>query len=150
MRNRIAAFVALPMKSLDALVAEQRSCATSGGSTARRAPPSEQRRDCDRNDRAAGGAADAPEDLPRLAKLLDAERLPSGDLGEPGVRLFAFRDGGAVVGFAGLEVYGKDALLRSVVVDPARRRAGLGRADRRRDAGGSPQARRDARLPADD
>ncbi len=69
-----------------------------------------------------------PEDLPRLAKLLDAERLPSGDLREPGVRLFAFRDGGAVVGFAGLEVYGKDALLRSVVVDPARRCAGLGRA----------------------
>ena len=68
------------------------------------------------------------EDLPRLTKLLDAEGLPSGDLREPGVRLFAFRDGGAVVGFAGLEVYGKDALLRSVVVDPARRRAGLGRA----------------------
>jgi N-acetylglutamate synthase-like GNAT family acetyltransferase len=42
--------------------------------------------------------------------------------------MFAFRDDGAVVGFAGLEVYGKDALLRSVVVDPARRHAGLGRA----------------------
>jgi amino-acid N-acetyltransferase len=69
-----------------------------------------------------------PEDHPRLAKLLDAERLPSSDLGEPGVRMFAFRDDGAVVGFAGLEVYGKDALLRSVVVDPARRHAGLGRA----------------------
>jgi N-acetylglutamate synthase-like GNAT family acetyltransferase len=69
-----------------------------------------------------------PEDLPRLTKLLDADGLPSGDLCEPGVRLFAFRDGGAVVGFAGLEVYGRDALLRSVVVDPARRRAGLGRA----------------------
>jgi N-acetylglutamate synthase-like GNAT family acetyltransferase len=77
---------------------------------------------------AAGAEPLRPEDLPRLTKLLDAEGLPSGDLCEPGVRLFAFRDGGAVVGFAGLEVYGKDALLRSVVVDPARRRAGLGRA----------------------
>jgi len=69
-----------------------------------------------------------PGDLVRLAELLNAEGLPSGDLREPDVRLFAFRDGDAVVGFAGLEVYGKDALLRSVVVDPERRRAGLGRA----------------------
>ena len=77
---------------------------------------------------AAGAEPLRPEDLPRLTKLLEAERLPSGDLREPGVRLFAFRDGGAAVSYAGLEVYGKDALLRSVVVDPARRRVGLGRA----------------------
>ena len=70
----------------------------------------------------------APADLRRLAELLDAERLPSADLREPGVRLFAFRDDDATVGYAGLEIYGTDALLRSVVVDPARRRAGLGRA----------------------
>lgn len=69
-----------------------------------------------------------PSDLPHLTELLDAEGLPSGDLSEPGVRLFAFREGDATVGYAGLEVYGTDALLRSVVVDPARRRAGLGRA----------------------
>ena len=69
-----------------------------------------------------------PGDFIRLAERLEAERLPSGDLGEPDVRLFAFRDGDAAIGFAGLEVHGKDALLRSVVVDPARRRAGLGRA----------------------
>jgi predicted N-acetyltransferase YhbS len=69
-----------------------------------------------------------PGDFIRLAERLEAERLPSGDLGEPDVRLFAFRDGDAAIGFAGLEVYGKDALLRSVVVDPTRRRAGLGRA----------------------
>ena len=69
-----------------------------------------------------------PGDFIRLAERLEAERLPSGDLGEPDVRLFAFRDGDAAIGFAGLEVHGKDALLRSVVVDPTRRRAGLGRA----------------------
>jgi N-acetylglutamate synthase-like GNAT family acetyltransferase len=69
-----------------------------------------------------------PSDLARLKELLDAEGLPSGDLSEPDVRLFAFREGGATVGYAGLEVYETDALLRSVVVDPARRRAGLGQA----------------------
>jgi amino-acid N-acetyltransferase len=70
----------------------------------------------------------APGDFRRLAELLDAERLPSADLREPDVRLFAFRDGDATVGYAGLEIYARDALLRSVVVEPARRRAGLGRA----------------------
>ena len=70
----------------------------------------------------------APGDFGRVAEWLAAEGLPSADLREPGVRLFAFRDGRAAVGYAGLEMYGEDALLRSVVVDPARRRAGLGRA----------------------
>ena len=69
----------------------------------------------------------APADLRRLADWLEGEGLPSGDLGEPGVRLFAFRDGDTAIGYAGLEVYGADALLRSVVVDPARRRSGAGR-----------------------
>ena len=64
----------------------------------------------------------------RLTEWLDAEALPSGDLDEVGVRLFAFRDGEATIGFAGLEIYGFDALLRSVVVDPASRRGGWGRA----------------------
>ena len=70
----------------------------------------------------------APGDFRRLADWLEAEGLPSGDLGEPGVRLFSFCDGDTAIGYAGLEVYGADALLRSVVVDPARRRSGAGRA----------------------
>ena len=69
----------------------------------------------------------APGDFRRLADLLDAEGLPSGDLHEPGVRLLVFRDGAAAIGYAGLELYGEDALLRSVVVEPTRRRAGAGR-----------------------
>lgn len=69
----------------------------------------------------------APEDFRRLAAWLEAEGLPSGDLRQPGVRLFVFRVDGAAIGYAGLEVYGADALLRSVVVDPLRRRAGAGR-----------------------
>ena len=68
------------------------------------------------------------EDFRRLAALLDAEHLPSADLHEPDVRLFAFRHSEATVGYAGFELYGGDALLRSVVVDPARRRGGAGRA----------------------
>jgi len=69
----------------------------------------------------------APGDFRRLADWLEAEGLPSADLRQPDVRLFAFRDGDTVIGYAGVEVYGTDALLRSVVVDPARRRAGVGR-----------------------
>jgi N-acetylglutamate synthase-like GNAT family acetyltransferase len=69
----------------------------------------------------------APGDFRRLADWLEAEGLPSADLREPGVRLFVFRDGDAAIGYAGLEAYGTDALLRSVVVDPARRRARAGR-----------------------
>jgi N-acetylglutamate synthase-like GNAT family acetyltransferase len=76
---------------------------------------------------AAPTEALAAGDFRRLADWLEAEGLPSADLREPGVRLFAFRDNGAAIGYAGLEVYGTDALLRSVVVDPARRRAGVGR-----------------------
>jgi len=70
----------------------------------------------------------ADEDRPSLAALLDAEGLPSSDLGGPDVRLFAYRDGGEIVAYAGFELYGADALLRSVVVLPGRRRAGQGRA----------------------
>jgi predicted N-acetyltransferase YhbS len=69
----------------------------------------------------------APDDFRRLTDWLDGEGLPSADLRQPDVRLFAFRDGAATIGYAGLEIYGADALLRSVVVDPARRRAGAGR-----------------------
>jgi GNAT superfamily N-acetyltransferase len=70
----------------------------------------------------------APEDFRRLADWLESEGLPMADLRQPGVHLFAFRDGDAAIGYAGLELYGTEALLRSVVVDPARRGAGLGRA----------------------
>jgi len=69
----------------------------------------------------------APEDFRRLADWLEGEGLPSADLRQPDVRLFAFRAGAATIGYAGLEIYGTDALLRSVVVDPAQRRAGAGR-----------------------
>ena len=53
--------------------------------------------------------------------------LPFDDRAEPDVVLFAFAQDGVVVGYGGLELYGPDALLRSIVVAPDRRRAGFGR-----------------------
>lgn len=68
-----------------------------------------------------------PDGLAELACLLDAASLPSVDLAEP-ERLF-FRFGFEhVVGYGGLEGKGADRLLRSVVVHPDRRSAGVGRA----------------------
>lgn len=59
--------------------------------------------------------------------LLTACELPVAGVDDAAMRRFivAERDG-AVVGVAGLEIYGADALLRSVAVDPALRAAGLG------------------------
>jgi N-acetylglutamate synthase-like GNAT family acetyltransferase len=68
-----------------------------------------------------------PDELAELACLLDAASLPSVDLAEP-ERLF-FRLGFEhVVGYGGLEGKGADRLLRSVIVHPDRRSAGVGRA----------------------
>ncbi|MGO9421294.1 arsenic resistance N-acetyltransferase ArsN2 [Roseiarcus sp.] len=72
-------------------------------------------------------AALALEDLVGLRNALRAAGLPEDDLDADGVSLFAFEQGGSVVGYGGLEIYGGHALLRSIVVDPARRREGLGR-----------------------
>ncbi len=105
MRNRIAAFIALPLKSIDALSLRAKlreigrlDGATDAGigvirmmttsATALRAGPL------------------APGDFRRLVDWLDAEGLPSGDLGEAGVRLFAFQEGDTAIGYAGLEIYG--------------------------------------------
>jgi N-acetylglutamate synthase-like GNAT family acetyltransferase len=64
-----------------------------------------------------------------MVKALTAEGLPTCDIDSSDGKFFAFRDsGGAIVGFAGLEVFGDCALLRSIVVLPARRRRGCGAA----------------------
>lgn len=65
---------------------------------------------------------------PELAAALAAEGLPTADLGRGAQRFFAFVDGeGRVLGHGGLEGEGADRLLRSVVVAPAARRAGVAR-----------------------
>ena len=64
-----------------------------------------------------------------LVAALTAEGLPTDDLTEPGRRYFVYRTlSGEVVGYAGRELYGKDAFLRSLVVLPAARGKGIGKA----------------------
>lgn len=70
-------------------------------------------------------------DRDALAAALGRERLPTGDLGEPGRQFFACRDAERrTLGFAGLEHPGAGtvALLRSLVTLPAFRGRGVGRA----------------------
>ena len=75
-----------------------------------------------------GGAvlrAAAPADLPAVLALLEGAGLPGAGVAE---WLDGFRvaeAAGALVAAAGLELYGADALPRSVVVDPAWRGRGL-------------------------
>ena len=67
-----------------------------------------------------------PADAPAIAELLQAAELPDGDF-EPHLAGFLVaRLDGVVVGAVGAEVYRPDALLRSLVVAPAQRGAGLG------------------------
>ncbi|HEV7349402.1 arsenic resistance N-acetyltransferase ArsN2 [Telluribacter sp.] len=55
-------------------------------------------------------------DLPEVVSLLRAENLPAEDLNPELPHFLLARANGTLVGIAGLEVYGTDALLRSVVV----------------------------------
>jgi N-acetylglutamate synthase-like GNAT family acetyltransferase len=68
-------------------------------------------------------------ELPLLAATLSAASLPTGDLDEPGREFFAFRDPrGTLVGYGGIEVLGRDALLRSVITVPEMRDRAYGAA----------------------
>ena len=62
-----------------------------------------------------------------LAAALRAEDLPTDDLQEGGKRFFCFQGSGRDIGYAGLELCGPDALLRSIVTSPDARGAGHGR-----------------------
>jgi len=72
------------------------------------------------------GAA-APEDRPALAALLQAARLPAEGLATHLDTCLVARDGDRVVGVAAIEVYGPAGFLRSVAVETAYQRQGLGR-----------------------
>ena len=62
-----------------------------------------------------------------VAALLDAG-LPVDDLAEVGRAFYAYRmRSGRLIGYGGFERYGRDALLRSIVVPSADRRQGIGR-----------------------
>ncbi|MCY1289868.1 hypothetical protein D9M70_389800 [compost metagenome] len=68
----------------------------------------------------------APADLPALAQALQEAGLPNDDVELPGRLFYAFQLEGQHVGYAGFEVYGADALLRSVLIVPRQRKRGLG------------------------
>ena len=67
-------------------------------------------------------------ELESVLALLTRLGLPVDGLAEhAGTALVARERGGRVVGSAALEVYGSEALLRSVAVDPSVQGSGLGR-----------------------
>ncbi len=66
-------------------------------------------------------------DVPAIAARLCEARLPHGDFSPHLANFLVARNGhGAVVGVVGAERVGEDALLRSLVVAPDLRGAGLG------------------------
>ena len=67
-----------------------------------------------------------PADARAIAALLRAADLPHEDITPHLGHLLVARQGRAIVGAVGLEVYAPDGLLRSLVVAPAYRGRGLG------------------------
>jgi amino-acid N-acetyltransferase len=62
-----------------------------------------------------------------VVALLEAEGLPASDLTEAHLQHFFFAGAdGAPIALVGLEIYGQDALLRSLVVSAVVRTRGLG------------------------
>lgn len=73
-------------------------------------------------------AAVAGDDTDLIAALT-AAALPTDDLAEAGRSFFVFRSlSGRLLGFGGFELYGAEVFLRSVVVLPEARGAGVGKA----------------------
>jgi amino-acid N-acetyltransferase len=61
-----------------------------------------------------------------VVALLEAAALPVAGVTPALSEYFVAEAGGRIVGAIGIETYGPDALLRSAVVDPAARGAGVG------------------------
>ncbi|MBI2516605.1 MAG: GNAT family N-acetyltransferase [Opitutae bacterium] len=67
-----------------------------------------------------------PADEPAIRALLQAADLPHEDFAAHLAYFLVARQDGTVVGAVGFELHDRDALLRSLVVAPVRRGAGLG------------------------
>ncbi|ELZ22816.1 N-acetyltransferase GCN5 [Haloterrigena salina JCM 13891] len=67
-------------------------------------------------------------DLPYVERLLSDEGLPSADVRSSPARFYVGYDGDERIGVGGLERYGTDGLLRSVVVERSARADGYGTA----------------------
>jgi len=63
-----------------------------------------------------------------VVRLLERAGLPTAGVRSDPSRFYVGRHGGARVGVGGLEVYGSNALLRSVAVEPSVRGRGFGTA----------------------
>lgn len=68
-----------------------------------------------------------PEDMTAVLGLLQATGLPTGGVERLGRTLVVARDRANIIGCAAVEIYGEEALLRSVAVFGPRRRSGIGR-----------------------
>lgn len=63
-----------------------------------------------------------------FARVLAKARLPVDDVDEPGRLFWRFESSDLVpLGFGGLEIHGKDALLRSLLTLPPAQKRGVGR-----------------------
>ena len=71
-------------------------------------------------------SAAGPADESAIASLLRDAGLPHEDFAEHLANFLVARGAGEIVGAAGFEFHGGDALLRSLVVAPAHRGTGLG------------------------
>lgn len=67
-------------------------------------------------------------DFQKVATFLAAAKLPTSDLPDGLPHFFVALAGGELVATAGVEIFGKIGLLRSVAVAPAQRGSGLGAA----------------------
>ena len=67
-----------------------------------------------------------PADLPALTQALQEAGLPADDISLPDRIFYVFQLAGEHIGYAGIEVHGSTALLRSVVIAAQQRRHGLG------------------------
>ncbi len=65
-------------------------------------------------------------DLPEIRALLERLQLPLAGVDEHLTTMLVAREGGRVVGTAGLELYAGGALLRSVAVEPYKQGKQLG------------------------
>jgi N-acetylglutamate synthase-like GNAT family acetyltransferase len=65
-------------------------------------------------------------DWPAFVTMLEAEGLPTEDLADPGQSFFVFQDVTGLAGFGGFVVLGEEGMIRSVVVGPGRKAAGIG------------------------
>lgn len=61
-----------------------------------------------------------------IRALLEESKLPTESVGRTTTEFFVAERFGVVVGVAGFEFYGEDALLRSVAVQPELRNSGVG------------------------